>query len=127
MNKEIERPVKLKTFYDDDGNYAEIPIMEIMERMTDDWIDDNITGENTSELRDCIKRFIDYSDHVEKNNRLLSKKIQSSRKHIEELTSILKDHKIECCETCNDYMLESENCKHDTEHGCTNWRLRGGE
>jgi len=50
--------IMMKTFYGDDGNYAEIPLDKILERMTDDWIDDNITVENTSELRDACKQLL---------------------------------------------------------------------
>ena len=45
----------MKTFYDDDGNYADMPLTEILNRMTDDWIDNEITGVNISELRDACK------------------------------------------------------------------------
>lgn len=33
----------MKTFYGDDGNYADIPLKDILDRMTDGWIDDEVT------------------------------------------------------------------------------------
>lgn len=49
----------MKTFYGDDGNYAEIPLSDILDRMTDDWIDDEVTGENISELRDACRKLLE--------------------------------------------------------------------
>ena len=46
----------MKTFYGADGNYAEIPLSDILDRMTDDWIDSEVTGANISELRDACRK-----------------------------------------------------------------------
>lgn len=49
----------MKTFYGDDGNYEDIPLEDILDRMTDDWIDDYITAANTSELRDACRNLLE--------------------------------------------------------------------
>ena len=49
----------MKTFFGDDGNYAEIRLSDILDRMTDDWIDDNVTGANISELRDACRKLLE--------------------------------------------------------------------
>lgn len=51
----------METFYGDNGNYAKIPLNEILDRMTDDWIDDEITGANISELRDACRKLLEKS------------------------------------------------------------------
>jgi len=32
-----------------------------------------------------------------------------------------ESEEIRDCETCADYMVESKNCKHNTDNGCDNW------
>ncbi len=49
----------MKTFCGDDGNYAEIPLSDILDRMTDDWIDSEVTGANISELRDACRKLLE--------------------------------------------------------------------
>ena len=49
----------MKTFLGTDGNYADIPLTVILARMTDAWIDDEITGENISELRDTCRKLLE--------------------------------------------------------------------
>ena len=61
----------MKTFYGGDGNYADIPLSEILDRMTDDWIDDEITGENISELRDTCSK-------LKAENEALKKQLEKS-------------------------------------------------
>jgi len=48
----------METFYGKDGNCADTPLEEILDRMTDDWIDDEITGANISELRDVCRKLL---------------------------------------------------------------------
>ena len=55
----------MKTFYGDDGNYADIPLSKILDRMTDDWIDDEVTGENISELRDTCRKLLERAHNSE--------------------------------------------------------------
>ena len=55
----------MKTFYGDDGNYADIPLSKILDRMTDDWIDDDVTGENISELRDACRKLLETAHNSE--------------------------------------------------------------
>ena len=54
-------------------------------------------------------------------NKKLNKKLN---KRIMELLNIIEASEFPCCETCKDYMIESKNCKHNTEFGCSNWRKR---
>ena len=49
----------MKTFIGSDGNYADIPLSEILDRMTDDWIDDEVTDANISELRDACRKLLE--------------------------------------------------------------------
>jgi len=59
--------ITMKTFYGDDGNYEDISLEDILDRMTDDWIDGNITGANISELRDACRKLLETvhnSDHT---------------------------------------------------------------
>ena len=64
----------MKTFIGSDGNYADIPLSEILDRMTDDWIDDEVTGENIYELRDACRKLLetahnsDYAKSYKGNN-----------------------------------------------------------
>ena len=51
--------IVMKTFYGDDGNYTEIPLSKILDRMTDDWIADEVTGANISELRDACRKLLE--------------------------------------------------------------------
>ena len=60
----------MKTFYGDDGNYEDIPLEDILDRMTDDWIDDNITGENISELRDACRKLLEIAHNSDMINAL---------------------------------------------------------
>lgn len=48
----------MKTFCGEDGNYADMPLSSILDRMTDDWIDNDITGANISELRDACRKLL---------------------------------------------------------------------
>jgi hypothetical protein len=52
----------MKTFYGDDGNFTELPLETVLERMSDDWIDDEITSVNISELRDACKLLLKLCD-----------------------------------------------------------------
>ena len=58
----------MKTFYGDDGNYEDILLEDVLDRMTDDWIDGNITGANISELRDACRKLLEtvYNSDYEK-------------------------------------------------------------
>jgi hypothetical protein len=49
----------MHTFYGPDGNYADIPLSEILDRMTDEWIDSEVTGGNISELRDACRTLLE--------------------------------------------------------------------
>ena len=49
----------MKTFIGSDGNYTDIPLSEILDRMTDAWINDEVTGENISELRDACRKLLE--------------------------------------------------------------------
>lgn len=49
----------MKTFCGDDGNYAEIPLSDILDKMTDDWIDSEVTVANISELRDACRKLLE--------------------------------------------------------------------
>jgi hypothetical protein len=53
------KEIIMQTFYGDDGNYAGIPLSEILDRMTDEWIDAEVTGENISELRDACRTLLE--------------------------------------------------------------------
>lgn len=57
----------MKTFYGDDGNFAELPLETVLERMSDDWIDNEITSANVSELRDACKVLLKLCESKERN------------------------------------------------------------
>ena len=59
------KTIMMYTFYDDIGNFSKIPLETILERMTDDWIDDNITDANVSELRDACKTLLSVVKELE--------------------------------------------------------------
>lgn len=50
--------IKFKTIIGKSGNYEEMQLSDALDIMTDEWIDNNITMENVSELRDCCKILI---------------------------------------------------------------------
>lgn len=54
--------IMMKTFYGDDGNFTELPLETVLERMDDDWIDNEVTSENISELRDACKLLLKLCD-----------------------------------------------------------------
>ena len=56
----------MKTFYGDDGNCTDIPLEKVLDMMTDEWIDDNITGANVSELRDVCRKLLDATRDVKR-------------------------------------------------------------
>ena len=60
----------MNTFYNKEGNFDKIPLSEILDRRTDDWIDDNITNANVSELRDVCKKMYKYINNLNKKNNL---------------------------------------------------------
>lgn len=51
--------IMMHTFYGDDGNFADIPLPKILDRLTDEFIDNEICGENISELRDACRQLLD--------------------------------------------------------------------
>ena len=86
----------MKTFYGDDGNYEDIPLEDILDRMTDDWIDDNITGANISELRDACRKLLETahdSDYAKCTAEVLRYiKYSKDSKAGRDITEIIKKH-----------------------------------
>ena len=90
--------IVMKTFYGDDGNYAEIPLSKILDRMTDDWIDDEVTGENISELRDACRKLLetahnsDYTKCLNELWRHIQKNAKNGSFIKSSIAEILKKH-----------------------------------
>jgi hypothetical protein len=86
----------MKTFYGDDGNYADIPLKDILDRMTDDWIYDEFTSENISELRDACRKLLETAHNSDYAKCLdLARKLQSKlgiTKNLNMIAEIIQNH-----------------------------------
>jgi hypothetical protein len=57
-----------KTFFGEDGNYTVKSVDEAVEILTDDWIDDELTVELGSELRDALAYYHNNIQDLKKLN-----------------------------------------------------------